>query len=140
MTEHIQGHHSEEEILKIDMQRDVRLYRNKLNFVADEIQFYLDLLGSSLIRKTQSNDVDAGYLLKQFEDLKETNEFHLETCLHFQNRLPEMDECDDVQCDYAYLQSYLLLKNKLEKHFYEVRNIKEAAFNFFKKGIEKVMN
>lgn len=140
MTEHIQRHHSEEEILKLDMQREVRLYSNKLNFAANEIQFYMDLLESSLITKTQSNNVDAKYLLKQFEALKDTNEFHLETCLHFQNRLPEMEECDDVQCDYAYLQSYLLLKNKLEKHFNEVRNIKESAFNFFKICIDKVTN
>lgn len=139
MINNIQEHHNEEEIQILNMQSEVVLWRDKLNFLKDEIDFYLDLLGSSLIEKTQSNNIDANYLLKQFEELKETNQFHLDTCKHFQNKLPGMDECDDVQCDNAYLTSYLLFKSKLEKHFYEIWNIKRFAFLYLKKGIEKFL-
>lgn len=137
MISNIQEHHNEEDVQKLSIQSDVKLWRNKLEFVAEEIDFYLLLLNSSLIERTNSNNIDADYLLKQFTELKDTNKFHKDTCLHFQNSLQGMDECDDVQCDNAYLHSYLIFKDKLEKHFNVVRDIKQASFKYLKFGIEK---
>lgn len=140
MTNNIKEHHNDEEVQYLNLERDVALWRNKLKFVADEIAFYLLLLGSSLIEKTHSNNIDANYLLKEFNNLKEINEFHMNTDKHFQNNLQGMAECDDVQCDNAYLHSYLLFKSKLEKHLDEVRNIKQSTFQYLQKGIEKYIN
>jgi hypothetical protein len=131
----IQEHHNEEEVQYLSMESDVALWRSKLEFVADEMEFYLILLGSSLIERTQSNTIDANFLLKQFNELKEANKFHLKTCIHFQNKLRGKDECDDIQCENAYLQSHLMFKGKLEKHFLEIRNIKKSAFTYLKNGI-----
>ncbi|MDT0678655.1 hypothetical protein [Autumnicola musiva] len=130
MISNIQEHHSEEEIQKMSMENDSKLWRTQLEFYVSEIEFYLSLLRSSLIEKTKFNTVDANYLLKQFQDLREINEFHLETCIHYQWKLPQVEECDDVQCDHEFLKSHLLLKNKLEKHFDEIRNLKESAFTY----------
>lgn len=132
----IQEHHNEEEIQHLSMESDVALWRNKLESVTDEIEFYLLLLGSSLIERTQTNTIDANFLLNQFNEIKETNKFHLKTCIQFQNKLPG-NECDDVQCENAYLQSYLLFKRILEKHFVEIWNTKKSAFTYLKNGIEK---
>lgn len=140
MMNNIQEHHSEEEIQHLSMESDVALWRNKLEFVADEIDFYLILLGSSLIEKTQSNTTDANFLLKQFNELKETNKFHLKTCIQFQNKLPGKDECDDVQCENAYLQSHLMFKGMLEKHIVEIWDIKKSTFTYLKNGIQKFIN
>jgi hypothetical protein len=140
MTNKIKEHHNNEEIQYLNMESDVALWRDKLEFVADEIAFYLLLLGSSLIEKTNSNNIDANYLLKEFNDLKDINERHMDTGRHFQNSLEGMAECDDVQCDNAYLHSYLLFKSTLEKHLFKVRNIKQSAFQYLKIGIEKYAN
>jgi len=140
MTNNIKEHHNDEEVQYLNLEKDVALWRNKLKFVADEIEFYLLLLGSSLIEKTDSNNIDANYLLKEFNDLKEINERHMDTGRQFQNSLEGMAECDDVQCDNAYLHSYLLSKTNLEEHLNEVRNIKQSAFEYLKKGIEKYIN
>jgi len=140
MTNNIKEHHNDKEVQYLNLERDVALWRNKLKFVADEIAFYLLLLGSSLIEKTHSNNIDANYLLKEFNNLKEINEFYMNTGRHFQNKLQGMVECDDIQCDNAYLHSYLLFKNKLEKHLDEVRNIKQSTFQYLQKGIEKFIN
>jgi len=137
MINNIQKHHNDEEIQKLSMESAVHLWRQELEFLEKEIQFYLALLSSSLIEKTRSNNIDANYLLKQFNELKESNKLHKKTCINFQNKLQGMEECDDVQCENAYLQSYLLFKNKLEKHFNSIRDIKQSAFEYLKYGIEQ---
>lgn len=133
----IQEHHNEEEIQHLSMESDFALWRNKLEFVTDEIAFYLILLESSLIERTRSNTIDANFMVKQLNELKEKNEIHLKTCINFQNKLPGKDECDDVQCENVYLKSHLLFKGTLERHFLEIRNIKKSAFTYLKNGIEK---
>lgn len=140
MINNIQEHHNEEEVQKLNMGNDVLIWRHELEFNEKELQFYITLLDSSLIEKTRSNNIDANYLLKQFIDLKESNRFHKKTCIDFQNRLQGMEECDDVQCDNAYLNSYLSFKNELEKHFKVIRNIKQNAFEYLENGIEQYVN
>jgi len=137
MINNIQEHHNDEEVQKLSMESSVNLWRQELEFNDKEIQFYLILLRSTLIEKTSSNTIDANFLLKQFNELNESNNFHKKTCLKFQNTLNGMEECDDIQCDNAYLKSYLIFKHKVEKHFNIVRKIKEYAFEYLKKGIER---
>ena len=137
MINNIQEHHNDEEVQKLSMESTVELWRQELEFNEKEIQFYLILLRSTLIEKTRSNNIDAEFLLKQFNELKESNYSHKKTCLKFQNSLTGMEECDDIQCDHAYLKSYLIFKNKIEKHFTIVRKIKESGFEYLQQGIER---
>ncbi|MDT0686026.1 hypothetical protein [Autumnicola psychrophila] len=132
----IQEYHNEEEIREIGMTREVSNWRDELEFTDAEIQFYTTLLSSNLIERTRSNSEDAKYLFQQLQDLKDSNESHLETCIRFQNSLENMKECDDVQCDNQYLKEHLYLKGFFEKHFMEFRRIKESAFRYVQAGID----
>lgn len=133
MINRIQEHHNEEDIQKLSMESEVLLMRDKLEFLNDEIEFYLNLLGSCPTGKTKHKYLDNNYLLERFKHLKNNNVFHMETCINFKNRLPGLEECDDVQCDDAYIQSHLLFKSRLEKHFHEIRNLKQLAFQYLNK-------
>jgi hypothetical protein len=117
------------------MEGDTRLWREQLEFYLKEIDFYLFLITSPIIQQTEFNSDNTNYLFKQFQNLKESNDFHLETLIHYQCKLPQVKECDDVQCDNAFLNSHLFFKNKLEKHFQEIRNIKQSAFTLLKGSI-----
>ncbi|WP_373060084.1 hypothetical protein [Zunongwangia sp. H14] len=136
MISNIQEHHNEEEIQKMTMEGDAWLWREELEFYLKEIDFYLLLISSGVIRETGSNK-DINYLLKKFQKIKESNELYLETCIQYQCKLPQVKECDDVQCDNAFLKSHILFKNKLEEHFQEIRNIKQSAFMLLKDSIEE---
>jgi len=140
MISNIQEHHSEEEIETIRLQNEVRQWKLELDFVAQEIEFYLDIFNSSLIKRTEVNRVDAEYLFDQFQDLREVNYGILKTCQKFLPRLDEMNECDDIQCDHAFINAHIVLRKKIEKHLNEVRNIKYSAFCFLKDGIEKFLD
>lgn len=137
MITNIQEHHNEEEIQLVRFQNEVVYWREELAFISQEIIFYLDLLNSSLIQKTNSNHIDASYLSKQFFDLQETNNLHLKNCEVFQHQLMGQNECDQIECDQAFIKAHLVLRSKIEKHIMEVRDIKQSAFTYLKGGIEK---
>jgi len=140
MISNIQEHHNKEEIEIIRLENEVKQWKLELDFVAEEIEFYVDIFNSSLIKKTNVNHIDAKYLSNQFYDLKETNKTMLQRCEKFLPKLEEMNECEDIQCDHAYINAHLLLRSKIEKHLMEVRNIKYSAFTYLKNGIEEFLN
>lgn len=140
MITSISEHHNEEEIQLVRFQNEADYWNRELAFIAQEIEFYLDLLKSSLIEKTGSNSTDARYLTNQFNDLLESNRLHQKNCDIFKNRLDGQNECDEIECDHAFINAYLALRSKIEKHLVEVRNIKQSAFTYLKDGIEKVLD
>lgn len=140
MVNNVQEHHNEEEVQVIRLQNEINYWKIELEFISKEIDFYIDLLNSSLIKKTNANHIDANYLSHQFRDLKETNDIHRRKCEIFQPKLNEKTECDEIQCDHAFLNAHLCLRSKIEKHFIEVRNIKYSAFTYLKNGIEEFLN
>jgi len=139
MTTSIQEHHNEEEIQLVRFQNEVVYWKEELTFIAQEIKFYLDLLNSSLIQKTNANHIDANYLFDQFLDLQETNDLHLKNCEVFQHQLQGQNECDQIECDQAFIKAYRMLSLKIEKHIVEIRNIKQSAFTYLKDGIESFL-
>ncbi|MDT0688806.1 hypothetical protein RM549_03370 [Salegentibacter sp. F188] len=139
LINNIQKHHNEEEIRDLGMTKEVFNWREELEFTNEEIHFYTTLLSSNLIERTRSNCEDANYLFQQLQDLKDSNESHIETCIRFQNSLENMKECDDVQCDNQYLKEHLYLKEMFEKHFMEFRRIKASAFRYVKAGIDSYL-
>ena len=138
MTANLQVHHSEEEIQIVRFRNESYYWQTELAFLNQEIEFYLDVLNSSSIKKTMSKAVAANHLIHQFNNLKETNEQYQLTCEVFRNRMEGQNECDEVECDHAYIKAHLTLRSKLEKHFSEVRNIKKSAFRFLKGGIKEI--
>ena len=137
MTVNLQIHNNEEEIQIERFRNESYYWQTELVFLNQEIKFYLDILNSSAIRKTNSKDVDANNLIYEFNNLKETNEKYQLKCEVFRNRIEGQNECDEVECDHAYIKTHLTLRSQLEKHFGEVRNIKKSAFNYLKGEIEK---
>lgn len=140
MITNIQEHHNEEEIQIVRFQNESNYWKTELAFINQEIEFYLDLLNSSLIKKTNSNQIDANYLSRQFKDLKETNDLNRRSCNVFQTKLEGQNECDEIECDQAFIKAHVTLRAKIEKHLSEVRNIKQSAFIYLKDGIDKFLN
>ena len=135
MIQKIQEHHTNEEIEIIKLQNEIKQWKSELNFVADEIQFYNDILNS--ISNKNRNNVETEFLCEQFFNLKEINKTILKSCETFHPKLEEMNECEDVQCNHVYISSHLSLSSKIEKHISDVRKIKYKAFTYLKNEIEK---
>jgi len=140
MINNIQEHHNDEEIELIRLQNDVIQWKLELDFVAQEIDFYLDIFNYSLTKRKKVNHVDPKYLYDQFHSLQRINKIMRQSCKEFLPKLEQMNECEDIQCDHAYINAQLLLRSKIEKHLKEVRIIKNSAFTYLKNGIEQFLN
>lgn len=140
MIKSIQEHHNAEEIETIRLQNDIKQWKSELEFVSHELEFYIDIFNSSVINRAYSEIKKAKYLLNQFYVLSEINEKTLKECETFHPKLEEMNECEDIQCDHAYLNEHSLLRLKIERHISEVRNVKYSAFTFLKNRIEEFLN
>lgn len=140
MIKNIQEHHNAEEIETIRLQNDIKQWRSELEFVSHELEFYIDIFNSSVINRANSEVKKAKYLSNQFYVLYEINEKILKECETFHPKLEEMNECEDIQCDHAYLNEHSLLRLKIERHISEVRNVKYSAFTYLKNGFEEFLN
>ncbi|SDR72254.1 hypothetical protein [Christiangramia echinicola] len=137
MIKNIQEHHNAEEIEIIRLQNEIKQWKSELNFVSHEIGFYIDIFYMYLNKKKYKSHVEAEYLLDQFSNLRQTNSTILKSCETFHPKLEEMNECEDVQCDHAYISAHLLLRSKKEKHISDLQRLKYTAFTNLKNGIEK---
>lgn len=137
MIRNIQEHHTNEEIEIIKLQNEITQWKSELDFVADELQFYHDILGSISKLKESKDHAKTKPLCDQISRLLTVNNQILRSCRTFHPKLEEMNDCEDVQCDHAYISSHLVLRSKIEKHLEEVRNIKISAFSCLKKSVDE---
>ncbi|WP_026933719.1 hypothetical protein [Christiangramia echinicola] len=138
MIKNIQEHHNEEEIEIIRLQNEIKQWKSELDFVSQEIEFYIDVFNLFLNKKTNINRVETIYLFNQFSKLRRTNSTILKSCEIFHPKLEEKNECEDVQCDHAYISAHILLRSKIQKHINDIRRLKYTAFTNLKNGIEKL--
>ncbi|MFV9485091.1 hypothetical protein ACNI3T_14685 [Christiangramia sp. ASW11-125] len=135
MVNSIQEHHNEEEIEVIRLQNEINQWKSELDFIAQEINFYLEILNSLIVKETKASKTDANHLLNQFKDLKVSSGIIKQACKTFQPKLEEKKECEDIQCDHAFLNEHVLLRLKIENHLNKVRRIKLSAFEYLRNTI-----
>jgi len=140
MINKIQEHHNDEEIEVIRLQNDIDQWKSELGFLIQEINFYLELLNSKIINDIDANKKEANDLLNQFLMLKVTSENIENKCELFKPKLEEKNECEDIQCDHAYLNEHLILRYKIDIHMNDVRKVKGSAFKYIRCGIKNFLN
>lgn len=129
-------HHNAEEIEIIRLQNDIKQWKSALEFISHEIEFYVDIFNSPVIKKAGSDVEKAKYLYNKFYVLNEINGKILNECKTFHPKLEKMTECEDIQCDHAYLKKHSFLQSEIEGHVLEVRNVKYSAFKYFRSKVE----
>ena len=136
MIKNIQEHHTNEEIEIIKLQNEITRWKSELEFVTKELQFYHDILGSisgsKKIKRPEKNQM----LCDQIQKLLIRNEQILKSCRSFHPKLEEMNDCEDMQCDHAFISTSLRLRTEIEKHLTEIRSIKINAFSRLKDSIK----
>ncbi|MDQ7917450.1 hypothetical protein RBU60_07680 [Mesonia sp. MT50] len=136
MENPIQEHHDDDDIQRINLEKDVNEWNKEIEFIQKELIFYSKLLDSKLVRKANANEEDESYiLLKSVTQLKEKNsQFQLQL-LDFENKSEEIVECEDVQCETFFLNEHFSFKQKLIAHVAKVRTVKKIIFDFFESNL-----
>lgn len=135
MENPIQEHHDDDDIQRINLEKDIHEWNKEIEFIQKELVFYSKLLDSKLVRKADENEEDESYILKSVHQLKEKNsEFQLQL-LDFENKSEDIVECEDVQCETFFLNKHFTFKQKLIDHVAQVRTIKKIIFDFFEENL-----
>lgn len=137
MRKEFASHFNDEEILKLEMMPEISRWKKVLKFNEDEIEFLRMALFLNLTKKLNKDVNQSKNYIEKLQDVQNQNKFHLDTLVHFKNKLEGLRECDDVQCENSYLRDYLMLKEVLQKYFDEYRKVKAVIYTYFLYGFEK---
>ncbi|MDT0293185.1 hypothetical protein ACFQ3R_09045 [Mesonia ostreae] len=135
MENPIQEHHDDDDIQRINLEKDVNEWNKEIEFIQQELIFYSKLLDSELVRKANANAEEESYILKSVKQLTEKNsQFQLQL-LDFENKSEDIVECEDVQCETFFLNEHFTFKQKLIDHVAKVRTVKKKIFDFFESNL-----
>jgi len=137
MDNPIQEHHDDDDIQKLNLEKDINEWTKEIKFVEQELVFFSKLLDSNLIRKANANEEDGSYILKSIKHITDKNALFKLKLIEFKNKSEDIVECEDVQCETFFLNEHFSFKQKLITHINQVRTLKKILFNFFEHNLNK---
>lgn len=134
MKKQLQGHFTDLEMIKLEMNPEIDRWLDKMDFINTEINFLRTLLFRNFILKINKDVAESKDLLSLLDELQERNNLQLKRLRDFRNKLVGLRECDDVQCENLYLGEYLIIKEGIYEHFEELQQIKALLYDYFGNG------
>lgn len=97
---------------------------NQLQFINSEIDKLLNLYAQSI----QDREIPEK-ILTLFSKRKEANIQLYETVLNYSNIYSQAVECDDIQCDMAYLGEFERLRKSYQYHLTRYQKLKDNLYD-----------
>ncbi|HZW62644.1 MAG TPA: hypothetical protein VFF15_03270 [Flavobacteriaceae bacterium] len=124
MTVKIYNHDSDIEVVHKYNAIELKGWVNQLQYIDGEIDNLLNLY---------ANAIDSGEIPQKtvalFAKRKELNKKLFETVLAYSNTYRNVVECDDIQCDKAYLSEYERLRKSYQYHLDRYQKLKDSLYN-----------
>jgi hypothetical protein len=136
----MKNHYRDEEILKLNMSSELKLWQENISFMEQEIGFYLRLLQKSSFFKTEKNIEDLKFLVKQLQEIHEMNSLNSKLLRDYKLKAENIRECDDVQCENQYVQEHLHVKNSFQKHLKKSQIVKGFVFKYILENMQEVQH
>ncbi|NGY38150.1 hypothetical protein FQU23_011585 [Flavobacterium sp. XN-5] len=139
MKDLIYKHETVDDIQMKFMDKDIELWKEDISIIRIEILFFKRMLYSSIFKDLESDQQKKEDLIKDLEKVKEINESYQDKLIDFINKLDNIKECDDVQCETFYLNNHTKFRNDIESHFSAYRFYKTNVILFFDNCLEDRM-
>lgn len=139
MKDLIYKHETIDDIQMKFMDKDIELWKEDISIIRIEILFFKRMLYSSIFKDLESDQQKKEDLIKDLEKVKEINESYQDKLIDFINKLDNIKECDDVQCETFYLNNHTKFRNDIESHFSAYRFYKTNVILFFDNCLEDMM-
>ncbi|KAF9658539.1 hypothetical protein ABHQ57_11145 [Tenacibaculum sp. ZH5_bin.1] len=97
---------------------------DQLQYINKEVENLLSLHEYSLVNKTISKEI-----LELFSKRKKVNNELYKTVLSYSNTYVNVAECDDIQCDMAYLEEYDRLRENYQNNLEAYQKLKDKFFD-----------
>lgn len=121
-----QKFYSQDNIQHHFLHRDIHLWREELEGIAEEIYFFNHFL------EAPSNLSEPEAVLKKLrlklQAKQLENEVFLSRLTNFSVKLEGINECDDMQCETFYFNDYVAFKLHIESFLSHYRKLKKHIF------------
>ena len=108
------------------LDRDIKLWREELEGIEEEINFFKNFLETSENKTTQELISDKLMLKLNVKQLE--NAVFLSRLNNFSIKLEGMNECDDIQCETFYFNDFVGFKIHIESFLSQYRKLKKTIF------------
>ncbi|WP_100612753.1 hypothetical protein [Confluentibacter lentus] len=122
--EKIENHDSDVEVLHKYNFIELKGWANQLQYIDSEVDKLLNLYAQSI----DGNEIPKN-TLSLFSKRKEANKQLLKTVLSYANTYTKVTECEDIQCDMAYLREYEQLRKSFQYHLEKYQKLKNTLYD-----------
>ncbi|MEZ4792426.1 MAG: hypothetical protein R2783_02835 [Gelidibacter sp.] len=124
MSSKIYNHDTDLDVVHKYNTIELKGWINQLQYIDKEIDKLLNLYAQSI----QNREIPEKTLLL-FSKRKEANKQLYETVLKYSNIYSKAAECDDIQCDMAYLGEYERLRKSYQYHLKRYQKLKDNLYD-----------
>ncbi|MCB0448006.1 MAG: hypothetical protein KDD03_10945 [Gelidibacter sp.] len=124
MTQKTFNHDTDVDVVHKYNSIELKAWINQLQYIDKEIDKLLNLYAQSI----QNREIPEGTLVL-FSKRKEANKQLYETVLKYSNIYSNAAECDDIQCDMAYLEEYERLRKSYQYHLTRYQKLKDTLYD-----------
>ncbi|HLT33537.1 MAG TPA: hypothetical protein VKZ98_07095 [Aquaticitalea sp.] len=124
MTHEIYEHDTNVDVVHKYNSIELKTWINQLQYIDTEIDKLLTLYARSL----QTEEIPKAALLL-FSKRKDANTQLYQTVLRYTNIYSQASECDDIQCDMAYLNEYERLRKSYQYHLTRYQKLKDKLYD-----------
>jgi len=124
MTPKIYTHDTEVDVVHKYNSIELKGWINQLKYIDSEIDKLLNLFANSVHDREIPEKI-----LVLFSKRKEANKKLYETVMSYSNTYSKAAECDDIQCDIAYLSEYERLRKSYQYHISKYQKLKDTLYD-----------
>ncbi|ALJ04758.1 hypothetical protein APS56_06300 [Pseudalgibacter alginicilyticus] len=103
---------------------ELKGWANQLQYIDTEVDKLLNLYAQSIYHQEVPKNI-----LTLFSKRKEANTQLLYAILSYTNNYKKVSECDNIQCDMAFLVEYERLRKSYQYHISKYQKLKDSLYN-----------
>ena len=108
------------------LNRDIKLWREELEGIEEEIHFFKNFLEVPQNRTNQ--ELSSEKLLLKLTEKRLENANFLSLLSNFSIKLEGINECDNIQCETFYFNDFVDFKIQIESFLSQYRKLKKNLF------------
>lgn len=108
------------------LNRDIKLWREELEGIEEEIHFFKNFL--EMPQNKTNQELSSEKLLLKLTEKRLENANFLSLLSNFSIKLEGINECDNIQCETFYFNDFVDFKIQIESFLSQYRKLKKNLF------------
>lgn len=108
------------------LHQDIKLWREELEGIVEEITFFKNFLEGS--QQNPHLVINSKKLVEKLREKQFENAIYQSRLQNFASKLEGINECDDIQCETFYFNGYIEFKLHIESFLFKYRKLKRSVF------------